>query len=183
MSPGEGSFPKTDAATPASRGVLTARYRAARARLTAPVNAGQPLASAPAKLWSRPSCGPTCWLPDLIAFNEEVRQLFGRATVRAASAPGERIRDVVAAHYGITRADLVGRLTTRRVARPRQVAMYICARHAGLSAPDVARLFGDRDQTTVRFAVRAVAARMRKDQAAAAQIRALVAKCRLGGSA
>jgi chromosomal replication initiator protein len=95
---------------------------------------------------------------------------------------GEGIRDAVAAHYGVTRVELIGAHAVRRVAWPRQVAMYICARHAGLPSRDIAALFGDRDQSTVRFAVRAVAARQRRSPALAADIAALVAKCRLGRS-
>jgi len=184
MSPGEGPRRKLNATAAAGGADLTARYRGARARLMRPAKAGpsEVPAGRPSAL-PRPSYGPTCWLPELIAFNEDMRRLFLRATARAASPSGERIREVVAAHYGVTRVEIVGAHAIRRVAWPRQVAMYICARHAGLPSRDIAALFGDRDQSTVRFAVRAVAARQRRRPALAAEIAALVAKCRLGGSA
>ncbi len=134
-------------------------------------------------MWLRPSCGPACWLPELSAFNEDIRRLVLRATGRPAVPSGERIRDVVAAHYGLTRVEMSGAHATRRVARPRQVAMYICARHAGLSSRDIAALFGDRDPSTVRFALRAVAARRTRDPVLAGEIASLVTKCRRGGAA
>jgi chromosomal replication initiator protein len=134
----------------------------------------------PASLTQRPSCGPACWLPELTAFNEDMRRLFLRAA-NATPPSGERIRDVVAAHYDLTRVELVGAGSARRAAWPRQVAMYICARHAGLPSRDIAALFGDRDTSTVRFAVRAVAARQGRRPVLADDIAVLVAKCGLGG--
>ena len=177
MSPGERASRKSNAGGAAGDGDLAARYRSARARLMRPTKA------APPQLRQRPSCGPACWLPELIAFNEDLRQLFLRATLRAAIPSGERIRDVVAAHYGVTRVEIIGAHSIRRVARPRQVAMYICARHAGIPSRDIARLFGDRDLSTVRFAVRAVAERRRRTPALAAEIDALIATCGLRGAA
>jgi Bacterial dnaA protein helix-turn-helix len=175
MSPGQGIRRKHDPAAAASGTDLTARYRGARARLMRP--------AMPPSFWQRPSCGPACWLPELIALNEDMRRLFLRATTRVPNPSGERIREVVAAHYSLTRIELIGASSIRRVAWPRQVAMYICARHAGLPSRDIAALFGDRDQSTVRFAVRAVGARQRRKPALAAEIAALIAKCRLGGAA
>jgi chromosomal replication initiation ATPase DnaA len=136
-----------------------------------------------ADLGQRPSCGPACWLPELIALNEDLRRLFLGAGPRAAVLSGERIRDVVAAHYGLTRIELIGAGSVRHVAWPRQVAMYICARHAGLPSRDIAALFGGRDPSTVRFAVRAVTARQRRRATLMADIAALIGKCRLGGRA
>lgn len=171
MSPGAGIGQKRNAAAAASGAGLAVRYRGARARLMRP------------GLWQRPSCGPACWLPELIAFNEDMRRLFLRAPARAAIPSGELIREVVAAHFGLTRIEIIGAHSIRRVARPRQVAMYICARHAGLSSRDIAALFGGRDLSTVRFALRAVAERRRRQPALAAEIAALIVKCRLGDAA
>ena len=172
MSAGEGTGRKYDAGVAVRGADLIARYGSARARRVRLADLGQ-----------RPSCGPTCWLPELIAFNEDMRRLFLPAAPGVTMASGERIRDVVAAHYGLTRVELIGAGSIRCAARPRQVAMYICARHAGLPSRDIAALFGDRDQSTVRFAVRAVAARQRRIPALAADIAALIAKCRQRGAA
>jgi DnaA-like protein len=170
MSPGEGTNRKPGAAAVAGGSDLATRYRGARTRVLRPAGLAQ-----------RPSCGPACWIPELIAFNEDMRRLFLSA-VPATPPSGERIRDVVAKHYGVTRIELIGASSVRRVAWPRQVAMYICARHAGLGSRDIAALFGDRDPSTVRFAVRAVAKRRRHRPALADDIAMLIAKCGLGGS-
>ena len=170
MSPPEGTSRKPDAVAE-SRTDLATRYRGARGRLMPPASLGQ-----------RPSCGPACWGPELTAFNEDMRRLFLRAAL-ATPPSGERIREVVAKHFGLTRVELIGASSVRRIARPRQVAMYICARHAGLGSRDIAALFGDRDPSTVRFAVRTVAERQRRRPALAKEIAALVAKCGLGDSA
>lgn len=168
MSPGEGPSQTRNAAAAASGSGLAVRYRGARTRLM--------------RLWQRPSCGPACWLPELIAFNEDMRRLFLRATASAAIPSGERIREVVAAHYDLTRIEIIGAHSTRRVAQPRQVAMYICASHAGLASREIAELFGDRDLSTVRFALRAVAERRRRQPELVAEIATIIAKCRLGES-
>jgi chromosomal replication initiation ATPase DnaA len=146
------------------------RYRGVRARLMRP--------AMPPSLRQRPSCGPACWLPELIAFNEDLRRLFLSAA-RTTPPAGERIRAAVAAHYSVTRVELIGANSVRRVAWPRQVAMYICARHAGLPLRAIAALFGDRDPSTVRFALRAVAERQRRRPALADEIAELIAKCGL----
>jgi hypothetical protein len=169
---------------PSRSAALTARYRAARTRLMRPTAAEQPIVpAARPNVGRRSAGGRTRWLAGLIAFNEDLRRLFLRANTHTAILSGQRVRDVVAAQYGLTRIEMIGANSTRRVAWPRQVAMYICARHAGLPSRDIAALFGDRDRSTVRFAVRAVAARQGRSPALAAEIAALVAKCRLGDAA
>src|SRR5262245_3072225 len=139
MSRGAGANRKHHVAAAASSADLTTRCRGARAPLLR--------AAVPPSFSQRPSCGPACWLPELIAFNEELRRLFLRTSPRATAPSGEQIRDVVAAHFGVTRVELVGAHAVRRVAWPRQVAMYICARYAGLPSRDIAALFGNRDQS------------------------------------
>src|ERR1700751_1137858 len=155
---GEATSQQRHAATAPSGADLAVRYRGARARLMRPNS------------WQRPSCGPACWLPELIAFNEDMRRLFLRTTPRAALASGERVRDVVAAHYRLTRAEIIGPDSNRRISWPRQIAMYICAGHAGLRSRGIAVLFGDRALSTGRFASGAVAARQSKQPAVAVEI-------------
>jgi chromosomal replication initiator protein len=120
------------------------------------------------------------WLAGLIAFNEELRALFVGRPKGDPLIVARHVRDAVAAHFGITVAEIVGGRTTRQCARPRQIAMYICVRQTGLSAPRVARLFGDRDHTTVLHAARRIKARMAEDPAFAAEVAALIEQCRAG---
>jgi hypothetical protein len=163
---------------------LRARYRASRARLLDGSASATPIAAAdapPGRARSRVS--PRPWRAQLIAFNNELRRLFLRTTPRVPRQSGERIRDVVTQHYGITIAEIAGDATIRRIAWPRQVAMYIGVRHAGLSTARIGKLLGDRDHSTVRFALSAVEARMAKDRALAEEISELIASCGLGGPA
>jgi chromosomal replication initiation ATPase DnaA len=127
---------------------------------------------APATLPRRP-----CWRDDLAEFNEVLRSRF------ALPAGGRRIfgwqvRQAVATHFGLTRAELAGASRLADRVWPRQVAMYLCVRFAGLSCRQTGALFGDRDQTTVRHAVDRVAARIAADPALDQTIGALLAACR-----
>jgi hypothetical protein len=178
-------------AAPASGAKLIARYRTARARLMGPSPpprlassvAPAPVGHAPPSGLPRPASGRVRWLPDLIAFNEELRRLFVGAAASAAIASGEQIRALVAEHYGLTIAEISGGRAVRRVAWPRQIAMYICARHAALSSASIARLFGNHDHSTVLYALRAVATRLDKDPGLKREIARLIEKCRRGGPA
>ena len=66
------------------------------------------------------------------------------------------IQSRVAAHYGLTDADMRSQCRERRVARPRQVAMYLARRLTDKSLPFIGRRFGGRDHTTVIHAVRQI---------------------------
>jgi len=64
----------------------------------------------------------------------------------------------VEAYYGLAAGDMRSPRRHRRVARPRQIAMFLARRLAGRALPEIGRLFGDRDHTTVLHAVRAIEA-------------------------
>lgn len=66
------------------------------------------------------------------------------------------IQSVVEARFGLTHAQMVGQQRSRSVARPRQIAMWICRRQTTQSLPSIGTLFGNRDHTTVLYAVRRV---------------------------
>ena len=185
---------KAKAAALESGAEILSTYRAARARLMGarpPANPGAapavatPSADAPSDPVPRPTPprprGPPAWLAKLTDFNEELRAHFAIGH-GAPPTVDCHVRAVVAAHFGITVAEIVGRQQARRCARPRQIAMYICARHVGLSLPCIGAVFG-RDHSTVHHAVRAIAARRAANPALAAEIDALVEKCRAGAPA
>jgi hypothetical protein len=185
MSPGDGPSKPGDAGAATSAAALRAQYRATRARLLgsppAEVQRLAPAARAAMRFARRSRPRWPGWLHDLIAFNEELRRLFLGGGATADLLAGERISAIVAAHYRVTTAEIESGGAIRRVAWPRQVAMYICARHAGLPSPQIGRLFGNRDQSTVRFAVAAVDRRVAVDPALAADIDRLVQTWRAKG--
>lgn len=68
------------------------------------------------------------------------------------------VQDVVGAHFGLTKGQLLSRDRRRSIARPRQIAMYLAKTMTQQSYPNLGRRFGSRDHTTVMHAVRRVAA-------------------------
>ncbi len=117
------------------------------------------------------------WQRDLADFNEELRSRF-------ALQAGERrifgwqVRKAVAAHFGLTQAEIAGASRRAPYVGARQIAMYLCVRFAGLTSRQTGALFGGRDRSTVRYAVGCVAARVAADPKLAREIDALAAACR-----
>jgi chromosomal replication initiator protein len=68
----------------------------------------------------------------------------------------EEILNLVAAHFSVTRADLLSARRTTSVVRPRQIAMYLSRNLTSRSLPEIGQRFGGRDHTTVLHAVRKV---------------------------
>jgi len=92
---------------------------------------------------------------------EEILKEFVHAESLAIDP--DRIVDVVAGHYGITREQLKSKRRTNSVALPRQVAMYLMRRQTTLSLAEIGRFF-DRDHTTVIHACAKIEGLMRTDK-------------------
>jgi chromosomal replication initiator protein len=86
------------------------------------------------------------------------------------------IQQAVEDHYGLTAGAMRSARRDRFVARPRQLAMYLARRLAGRTLPEIGRLFGDRDHTTVIHAVRAIEALRLSDPAVERDLAALCAR-------
>ena len=91
----------------------------------------------------------------------------------------DRIQMAVAAHYGVSRRDLISDRRTQDIVRPRHVAMYLCKKLTLLSQPQIGRKFSGRDHTTVLHAVRKINAEMETDIHLRASVEMLTEK--LGG--
>jgi chromosomal replication initiator protein len=72
----------------------------------------------------------------------------------------EMVQQEVCRHYGVSLAELVGEKREKRVVVPRQVAMYLARELTQSSLPTLGRAFGDRDHTTVMYAVNKVGRQM-----------------------
>ena len=60
------------------------------------------------------------------------------------------VREVVAAHYGVTIAQMVGPNTKREQSLPRHVAFMLCRILCPTASwPAIGRMFGDRDHSTI----------------------------------
>lgn len=88
----------------------------------------------------------------------------------------EKIRQVVARHYGATDVDLLSARRTANIVLPRQIAMYLAKRVTLRSLPEIGRRFGGRDHTTVLHAVRKIGELIRNDASFAAKVEAITAE-------
>jgi hypothetical protein len=83
------------------------------------------------------------------------------------------IKRAVARHYNVTLIDIDSHRRFHIVVRPRQVAMYLAKTMTLRSLPEIGRLFGGRDHTTVIHAVRKIDALVKTDQELADHIAAI----------
>lgn len=84
-----------------------------------------------------------------------------------------RIQDVVSAFYRIPSDEMTSERRGREVARPRQIAMYLAREMTPKSFPDIGKLFGNRDHTTVLHAVRRVESLIEADPDIAVDVEVL----------
>ncbi len=85
----------------------------------------------------------------------------------------ERIQQVVADHFGLRVVDLKSKRRTSAIATPRQVAMYLCRTLTSHSLPEIGRLFGGRDHTTVMHGCRKIEELRGRDPSLAQTLRNL----------
>ena len=81
----------------------------------------------------------------------------------AEPAGAEVIQSRVAESYGVSRAELVGPGRGATPVRARQVAIYLTREATDLSLPQIGRLFGGRDHSTVLNSIRRVEAAAEAD--------------------
>ena len=77
------------------------------------------------------------------------------------------------ASFGISRAELVGSTRAATPLSARQVAIYLTREMTDLSLPQIGRLYGGRDHSTVLNSIRRAEARFAEDAALAAQVKEL----------
>jgi chromosomal replication initiator protein len=80
------------------------------------------------------------------------------------STPVEEIQHEVSKAFGISRAELVGSTRAATPLRARQVAIYLTREMTDLSLPQIGRLYGGRDHSTVLNSIRRLEARFGEDQ-------------------
>ena len=85
----------------------------------------------------------------------------------------DTIKDLTAKAYGVTKADLESSCRKRQFAQPRQYAMYLCRQLTSCSYPQIGRMFGDRDHTTVLFAFRKISRSVATNDQLAEELRQL----------
>jgi chromosomal replication initiator protein len=85
----------------------------------------------------------------------------------------EEIQQRVAEGFGISRAELVGSSRAATPLRARQIAIFLTRDLTDLSLPQIGRLYGGRDHTTVLNSLRRVEANLDDDEDLAEKVREL----------
>ncbi|MBF0380543.1 MAG: chromosomal replication initiator protein DnaA [Magnetococcales bacterium] len=85
----------------------------------------------------------------------------------------DEIQRTVAAYYKVTPQDLRSNKRSRLFSHPRQVAMYLCKQLTDSSYPIIGKMFGNRDHTTVLYAVSQVAKKLKVNKNLARELNAL----------
>ncbi|HEY5709190.1 MAG TPA: chromosomal replication initiator protein DnaA [Solirubrobacterales bacterium] len=89
------------------------------------------------------------------------------------TSPVEEIQHRVSAAFGISPAELVGSTRAATPLRARQVAIYLTRELTDLSLPQIGRLYGGRDHSTVLNSIRRIEARCGEDTQLAARVEQL----------
>jgi chromosomal replication initiator protein len=76
--------------------------------------------------------------------------------VQAKAVSVENIQKTAAEYYKIRLSDLLGKSRSRSFARPRQLAMALAKDLTDRSLPEIGRVFGGRDHTTVLHACKKI---------------------------
>ncbi|HVY91078.1 MAG TPA: DnaA/Hda family protein [Hyphomonadaceae bacterium] len=105
------------------------------------------------------------------AVEKAIQLQLGGSPVKAPKI--DTIKDVTAKAYGVTKQDLESSCRKRQYAQPRQYAMYLSRQLTKCSYPQIGRLFGDRDHTTVLFAYRKISAMVGANESMAEELRQL----------
>lgn len=108
---------------------------------------------------------------DKTAVEKSIQLQMGGAPARAPRI--DTIKDITAKAYGVTKADLESACRKRQFAQPRQYAMYLSRQMTKCSYPQIGRMFGDRDHTTVLFAFRKISAMIAGNEGMAEELRQL----------
>ena len=85
----------------------------------------------------------------------------------------EEIQKRVSEYFNIRQSDMLSNRRSRVVARPRQIAMYLSKVCTTKSLPEIGKLFGGRDHTTVIHAVKKVESLYKSDISISEHIKVL----------
>jgi chromosomal replication initiator protein len=97
--------------------------------------------------------------------SELIAEVIPRSSRSAQATPVEEIQQQVAERFGISRAELIGSSRAATPLRARQVAIFLTRELTDLSLPQIGRLYGGRDHSTVLNSLRRVEASLGEDEA------------------
>jgi chromosomal replication initiator protein len=90
--------------------------------------------------------------------------LRGVAMARIAQVSVDDVMGLITSEFAISARDLTGKSRTQAVSLPRQIAMFMLREHTEMSLEDIGRIFGNRDHTTVLYAVTKIRERTQTDR-------------------
>jgi len=96
-----------------------------------------------------------------------------RSTRSSGSSAVEEIQQRVSTAFGISRAELVGSTRAATPLRARQVAIFLTRELTDLSLPQIGRLYGGRDHSTVLNSIKRIEARCGEDATLATRVEKL----------
>jgi len=99
-----------------------------------------------------------------------IAELIPHSAPPRSGAPVEEIQQHVAGAFGISRAELVGSSRAAAPLRARQVAILLTRETTALSLPQIGRLYGGRDHSTVLNALRRIEAGIEEDRGLAEKV-------------
>ncbi len=76
----------------------------------------------------------------------------------------DKIVDIVCAHYGVAREDILGKSRKREYVQARQIAMYFSQVLAKMNVAAIGRAIGGRDHSTVAHSIKKTEEQMAKDR-------------------
>ena len=94
---------------------------------------------------------------------ELVTAVLGDLLPRQREIKPDQIIHAVADAFGIPLERMMGRERSRQVALPRQIAMYLLREEANISLPQIGKVVGGRDHTTVMYGCNKIADLMERD--------------------
>ena len=90
-----------------------------------------------------------------------LRDLFEQRQRRQITP--ELVMRTVSDYYGTSMGELISATRRREITVPRQIAMYLVREIIGMSLPQIGRVFGDRDHTTVLHSCKSVEQNMKNN--------------------
>jgi chromosomal replication initiation ATPase DnaA len=118
---------------------------------------------------ARTTNGPG-WAPHPAVITAPIPRVRDYIIIVPSPAPSEpapprvaAIKQAVVEHYGLDASDMTTARRAQTIAHPRQVAMYLCRKLTLRSLPEIGRMFGGRDHSTVIHAVKQVEYRLATD--------------------
>ncbi len=105
--------------------------------------------------------------------SELIAELIPQGARASRTTPIEQIQQRVAGDFGVSHAELVGSTRAARPLRARQVAIFLTRELTDLSLPQIGRLYGGRDHSTILNSVRRIEAGVAEDPALANRVDAL----------